>query len=214
MISLKQTVLVATPIILLATTYLAFRQFVALLGPRLGYLGGFLFYWIVWCILLPWWILGPGRLHDLFRPIDLRLGNPAWLGALFLVIPLLLGYGYAFPRAIGQATTTIILLSALIALVNGTLEEILWRGVYLAAFPDNWFLGYIYPAIGFGVWHLAPQSIFPNSAPGGNWSLVVVAVLVGLLWGWVARQTGSIFWVTISHILFDFSGLGARIYFR
>lgn len=214
MISLQQTALVATPVILLVTTYLSFQQFVALLGPRLGYLGGFLFYWIVWCILLPWWILGAGGLLNLFRPIGLRLGNPAWLGALFLVIPLLLGYGYAFPRAIGQATTTIILLSAFIAVVNGSLEEILWRGVYLAAFPDNWLLGYIYPAIGFGVWHLAPQSIFPNTAPGGNLSLVLVAIVVGLMWGWVAHQTGSIFWITISHILFDFSGLGARIYFR
>lgn len=210
----KQAILVATPFVLLGSTYFAFQQLVALLGPRLGYLGGFLFYWIVWCLLVPWWLLGTDTLLDLLRPIPLRLGNPAWLGALFLIIPLLLGYAYAFPRAIAQATVSIILLSALIALVNGALEEVLWRGAYVAAFPDNRFLGTLYPALGFGVWHLAPQSIFPNTAPGGNWSLVVVAILVGLMWGWVARQTGSIFWVVISHILFDFSGLGARIYFR
>jgi membrane protease YdiL (CAAX protease family) len=131
-----------------------------------------------------------------------------------LIIPLLLGYGYAFPRAIGQASVSIVLLSALLAIINGTLEELLWRGAYLTAFQGNWFLGYIYPAFGFAIWHLAPQSIFRNPAPGGSIALVVVAGVVGLMWGWVSRQTGSILWGTVSHILFDFSGLGARIYFH
>jgi len=212
--STKQIVLILTPFVLLATTYLVFQQAAAWLGPTRGYLVGFLFYWIVWCLLLPWWILGPGGLTLVFRDVANRFGRPAWLGVVLLLIPLLLGYGYAFPRAIGQANLVIVLLSAVIALVNGTLEELLWRGAYVVAFDGAWFLGFVYPAIGFAVWHFAPQSIFPNTAPGGNLSLVIVAGLVGLMWGWVARQSKSILWATLSHVLFDFSGLGARIYFR
>jgi hypothetical protein len=142
-----------------------------------------------------------------------QFGQPAWLGLLMLIIPLLLGYGYAFPRAVKQANLTIILLSALIALVNGSLEELLWRGAYVSVFPESWFFGLFYPAIGFAVWHFAPQAVFPSRAPGGNLALVVVAGLVGLMWGWVALQSGSILWTTVSHVLFDFSGLGARVYF-
>jgi hypothetical protein len=44
-------------------------------------------------------------------------------------------------------------------------------------------------------------------------ALVLVAAAVGLMWGWVAYQTGTLVWVTISQVLFDFSGLGARAYF-
>jgi membrane protease YdiL (CAAX protease family) len=210
--SLPQIILILAPVLLLLTTYFAFRQLVSRFGPRRGYLAGFLFYWIAWGFLLPLWLLGPqgvARLYRLGFPI---LGNPAWLGALLLIFPLLLGYGYAFPRAIRQATLQILLLSMAIAIINGALEELLWRGAYIAAFPGQWFLGMIYPAIGFAIWHFAPQSVFPNKAPGGNLSLVVVAGIVGLMWGWVAMQIGSLLLVTLSHILFDFSGLGGRIY--
>jgi membrane protease YdiL (CAAX protease family) len=55
--------------------------------------------------------------------------------------------------------------------------------------------------------------VFPNPAPGGNLALVVVAGVVGLGWGWIVRRTGSLRWSTVAHIAFDFSGLGARLYF-
>lgn len=205
--------LIAAPPLLLASTHLCFQGFVALWGPRLGYFAGFLFYWLGWCLLFPLWILGRRGLGGLFRRPQPPFGRPAWLGALFLLLPLALGYGYAFPRALPRADWIILLSSAGIALVNGVLEEVLWRGTYVRVFPDSWWWGYAYPALGFGVWHLAPQSVFPNTAPGGNLSLVAVAVVVGLLWGWVVKRSGSIRWATLSHILFDFSGLGGRIYF-
>lgn len=64
---------------------------------------------------------------QIFQDVRPRFGQPAWLGLLLLVIPLLLGYGYAFPRAVKQANLPVILLSGLIALVNGLMEEMLWR---------------------------------------------------------------------------------------
>ena len=212
--SIRQVMLILLPVVLLATTYLAFQTFVAAFGLKLGYLAGFLFYWIVWCFLPTWWLLGTDQLLQLFRDVPDRLGRPAWLGGLCLTIPLGLGYGYVFPRAIRQADLTIIVMSVVISFVNGVTEELLWRGAYVSLFPNSWFLTTVYPALGFAIWHFAPQSVVPNPAPGGAVSLVVVAGLVGAMWAWVANQTGSILWVTVSHILFDFSGLGARIYFR
>jgi hypothetical protein len=212
--SIKRLALILLPVVLLGSTYLVFQKLVAAFGLKLGYLTGFLFYWIVWCFLFSWWLLGADRMLQLFRDVPNWLGRPAWLGALFLVVPLALGYGYAFPRAIREADAVIIVLSLVIAIVNGTLEELLWRGAYVSVFPNSRFLATVYPAVGFAVWHFAPQSVVPNTAPGGAVSLVVVAALVGAMWAWVANQTGSILWVTLSHVLFDFSGLGARIYFR
>ncbi|NPV80535.1 MAG: CPBP family intramembrane metalloprotease [Firmicutes bacterium] len=214
MFSLKQKALILMPLVLSISTYLCYQWLVALFGPKAGYFGGFLFYWICWGLFFSLWILGRQGFRESFRDTPFRFGRPAWLGLTLLMIPLILGFGYAFPKVLPRADLVIILASSGIALVNGTLEEVLWRGTYVKIFPGHLFLGYIYPAIGFGVWHFSPQSVFPNTAPGGSVSLVIVAGLVGLMWGWVARRTGSILWTTISHILFDFSGLGALIYFR
>jgi uncharacterized protein len=210
----EQIVLLVTPPVLLASTFLAYRGLVARFGLKRGYFGGFLFYWLAWCLLLPLALLGPGGLGALFRNVAPRYGDPAWLGLLLLLFPLLLGYGFAFPRAVRGAGWTLLLVSAAIAVVNGTLEEVVWRGTYVALFPEGWVLGMVFPAIGFGLWHLAPQSVLPSRYPGGEVALVVVSGIVGLMWGWVAHQARSIVWVTVSHVLFDFSGLGGRVYLR
>jgi membrane protease YdiL (CAAX protease family) len=209
----KYIALLAAPPLILGTGYVAFRQLVAHFGFKLGYLSSFLFYWIVWCLLLPWWVLGAGGMFQLFREGSSRFGQPAAVGLILLVLPCVLGYGYAFPRAIRHADVLIVVLSAALALTNGTLEELLWRGTYLKAFSGSWLLGYVYPSIGFAAWHFAPQTVAPNRAPGGSLSFVIVAGLAGLMWGWTARSSSSILWPAIFHVLFDFSGLGARIYF-
>src|ERR671923_70617 len=38
-------------------------------------------------------------------------------------------------------------------------EELLWRGTYMDAFPDNVWYGAGWPWVGFTIWHLAPQLI-------------------------------------------------------
>ena len=73
--------------------------------------------------------------------------------------------------------------------------------------------GYLYPAVGFGFWHLAPLSIVPSTMSGGSLYFAIFAVVLGLAFGWVALSTGSIRWTTVSHALLDFAGLGTLIYF-
>ena len=209
----KKTALIAAPWLLLLTTYLVFQEGAALLGPRTGYLVGFLFYWLAWCFGFPLWILGREGLVAQFRDRQPRFTSRKWLGLVLLLLPLLLAYGYEFPRALQEAPVPILVASALISIVNGVAEELLWRGTYASAFPKSTWWGYLYPALGFAVWHLAPQSVFPNPRPGAAVSLVVAAGIVGLMWGRVVFRTKSIRWASLSHVLFDFSGLGGRIYF-
>lgn len=108
MLSIERLALIPLPIALLGSAYLVFQNLVALFGLKLDYLGGFLFYWTVWCFLFSWWLLGANQMLQLFRDMPNRLGRPAWIGGLFLVVPLALGYGYAFPRAIREADAVII----------------------------------------------------------------------------------------------------------
>lgn len=210
----KEKLLVLMPVILLVTTYLVFVAAVMLFGLKPGYLIGFLFYWISWCLVFPIWLLGRDAVFSMFRKVAEPLGKPKWLGAILLFALPLFTLIYAFPMQLPKATLLIVFLSTLIALVNATCEEILWRGLYFKAFPDSTWWGYLYPAIWFGLWHYAPQSVLTSSYPGGAHSLVLFAVVLGLMWGWVAWKTKSIRWVTLAHIILDFSGLGALFYFN
>lgn len=208
----KRAALLALPPLLLASTTVAYRSSARCLGAKRGYGAGFLFYWSVWGLCVPLWALGPQKLRAAFGESRSPLGRRPWLGATCLVLPPLLGFSYAFPRQLPRATARSVALSAGIAVVNATTEEILWRGLYTTAFPTNVALGYVYPTIGFALWHLAPQTVVPSSYPGGALAFVGSAGLWGLLYGWVAWQTRSIRWTTVSHVLLDFSGLGGIYY--
>ena len=157
--------------------------------------------------------IGKEQLVDVFRQAVDSLTSRRWLGLALLLLPLLMAYGYEFPKAVSEATIPSVLSSIAVSIVNGAAEELPWRGEYLRVFPNSRWLGFLYPTGGFAVWHLASQSIFPNTRPGGMISLVIAAGVVGLMWGWLAFKTKSIRWTTLSHILFDFSGLGGRVYF-
>ena len=97
-----------------------------------------------------------------------------------------------------------------IGVVNATMEELLWRGVFISYWPDSWVLGVLYLSIGFGLWHLAPQVIHTVASPIG---FVVGSMVIGLCWGWVAWQTGTLRATTVSHVFTDGSGLRNALFF-
>jgi len=205
-----QIALLAAPPLLLITTRLMYKGMASRLGPSRGYLVGFLFYWTCWCLLLPLLTVGPEGLQAMFQAPDPLFGRPGWLGAALLAAPLLVTYLTMFPAEVRGASLRVIVVSILFALVNGTLEEVLWRGAYLTAFPDSWLLGVVYPSVGFGFWHLAPQAVFPYEGPGGPLAFALMPVALGLVWGWVAKSSGSIRWTVAAHILLDIAGVAGR----
>lgn len=208
-----QIVLIIVPFAVVGTMVPIYQWFARLFGIRRGYLAGFIFYWVVWCFLLPLMLQGGSGLINLFSAPENPFGQSFILGIIFLALPPVLAATTAFPKIASKVNLKIILLSAAIALVNGTGEEILWRGSYVANFPGFVILSYFYPAVGFAIWHFAPQTIFPSRYPGGQAAFIFGAFFVGLCWGWVVWQTGSILWTSISHIVFDFLGMGALIYY-
>jgi uncharacterized protein len=202
-----QTVLLIVPAVLLATTYIVFRLLGELLGSVSGYLGGFLFYWIVWCGLVPLLVIGLKNIKKMFKTPENRFGKPRLLGILFLVGPFVAPFFTMFLVQIGEVSLSILLVSLLFAIVNGIMEELLWRGTFVTSFPNSWLWSYLYPSIWFGYWHLSPQVIFPSQMPGGAFAFATMSIFMGLTFGWVAKKTNSIRWTTIAHILTDFMGL-------
>lgn len=167
------------------------------LGAHGGYLLGFAFYWGVWCLGLAYVLNGRQSLVRLWRDRRPLFSRDNWLAALVWLLVLaaaLLLYAADFFRA----PPLLILVAAGMATINGVCEEILWRGLYVAFFPRNIWLGVVYPAAGFALWHFAPQVVFPADEP---LSFVVSTFFLGLAYGWIAYRCGSARWSAISHSL-------------
>ena len=158
-------------------------------------------------LLLPLWVVGPKGLREMFKDSRPRFGKPAWLGMLFLVGPFVAPFFTMFLPSLGEVSIPVIMVSVLFAITNSTMEEVLWRGTYITVFPKSWLWSYWYPSFWFGYWHLSPQVIFPSQMPGGAFAFATIPIFLGLVFGWVAKKTGSIRWTTVSHILTDFMGL-------
>jgi membrane protease YdiL (CAAX protease family) len=197
---------VVVPIAMTATFSIARDR----LGDRLAYAAGFGVYWTV-CASLSVGLLGRHRVQGLFRDVRPRLGKPMVLGAALLLWPPVGALATRFVPEIGQATPDMVATIVAVAIANATLEELLWRGVYITYWPSNPILGWVWPAIGFGVWHLAPQVIHPSSMGAGTY--VASATALGLSWGWIAWRTGSLRWVSASHVITDGSGLRNALFF-
>ena len=201
----EQIILVLCPPILLLTTFLLFRFLAATLGNEKAYLYGFLFYWIVWCFLLPIITVGISGLKEMFAVPNPQFGRPVWLGVLLLLGPPLFIFLTRFPESIRGATTIFVASSIVYAIANGTFEEILWRGTYIVGFDGHLFWGYIYPSIWFGLWHLSPQVVETGKVTWETFGFAAMSIILGLVWGWVARTSGSVRWTILAHILLNFA---------
>jgi len=204
--SFKKNVLLIAPLVVMLTVYLVLVPLVERYGPGRGMLYGYLFYWGFWCIIFPLWAVGLEGFKRMFTPSAKSVGKVGWL---LLAIPVIIYPAFYLPEVWQQITLTVVLLSLLVALVNGTLEELLWRGTYVTAFPDNRFLGYLFPSVAFGVWHVAPYAALPEFEAAGAVMGIAGGTLFGLCWGWVAWKTGSIRLAAISHVLANFLAMAA-----
>lgn len=149
----------------------------------------------MWLLVLLGLLVFLGRvgIRNIFKSKKPRFAQPTWLGALFLLAPVLGTFGTIFPQAVGNVTPMVLAYSVLFALINGVGEELLWRGTFVSVFPESWGWGVVYPLIGFGLWYFSPLVVTAGQAPV---LLVTIGpIILGVMWGWIAKQTYSIRWV-------------------
>ena len=136
------------------------------------------------------------------------------MGVGSLIGPLVLAYATVFPRLLPLVTPKVLIASFGLAVVNAVGEEVLWRGAFLQSSRARGGPAALWPVVGFALWHYAPLSVHPNRRPGGNHAFVGVSLLLGLLWSRLSNSSYSIRWTSLTHVLFDFAGLGALAYRR
>jgi antitoxin YefM len=67
----RRAIAIVSPVVLIVSTYMVFQVGVDRLGERWGYLIGFVFFWVVWCLALPIALLGWRGVRRLLRPAPL-----------------------------------------------------------------------------------------------------------------------------------------------
>ena len=194
----------AVPIVVPVGMRALFPVLARRLGTRRGHLTGFAVYWTV-CYLLPLGLLGRTRVRALLRQPARPLPSPRWLAAAALLVPPLGAAGSELAPELGNADPAVVATAASVAVVNAAGEELLWRGLFVATFPDDPVRGWLWPAVGFTAWHLAPLAVLPSRR--GTLAFLAPTALIGAGLGWVAWRTRSLRWTLPPHVATDASGL-------
>jgi membrane protease YdiL (CAAX protease family) len=167
----------------------------ALGGPQ-GYLAALCIYWLGFCLPVIALHVQRQRSSRLFSE---RLAWRDWFVPFLLLVQVsVVGLVVIMPNTT-LLTTHGAMAGALVALINGPLEEAAWRGGFLTRFAERRRLGFWLGWLLFSAWHI-PLMLSHGVVLDG---LVLVggATALGLFWSWITWRTGSVFWTTIAHVL-------------
>ena len=206
--TVSQKKLILYSILLVGITFGLFYLFPLILGPKWGYITGFILYWIG-ALFFSMQING-------FDPSGIKKKysvTTSWPFLMISAVAFIPVFGVFFVSFLPNASLLTIasgILVLLFSICNGLVEEFFWRGMYLDQFRENAVVSRIMSPLIFGAYHIALWFIKGITYQGGFMALVGGAYVMGLLWAWVTRKTGSILAVTIAHIMvniFAFTGL-------
>lgn len=215
-INKRQLILLCTAPILCISMLLLIPFLTNKLGKTIGYILGFCIYWLVFCLPVTLYSCnGFSGLKEVYsQKSNIKISEKkVWY--LIALIPCIATFFVVFKKFAPTAGFQVLVIASIYALINGTIEEMFWRGAFNKVFINsNIFFAYIYPAIFFGIWHIALYFAKGIVYQGGFASLVGGAFFMGLLWGWVAYKTKSIKTVTLAHIITNFFAFTGMIFFN
>ncbi len=171
---------------------------VLFIGAPKGIFVSMLFYWFGLCWPLAYYFQGSDGLR---ANLSLALHGKSYIAWLVLGAAVVAGV-YAFATLPNGVPWEVFLLAPIFGIINGTAEEVYWRGAYLTIAKKSkvvWSIGLIL----FAAWHFA--FIFPGelSFVGGPAALISGAFGAGVFWMLIVWQTNHIGWTVVSHILFN-----------
>jgi membrane protease YdiL (CAAX protease family) len=175
-------------------------------GRVAGYRRAMATYWLL-CVALPTAIAGPRQLADLLAKPAKPMPAPRWLAVGGLLVAPAGALATELKPQLRTADRRSVATAVIVGVTNAVAEELLWRGLPVALFPDDPIRGWISPAVGFTLWHLAPLSVATH--PRGRFPILAGAAMIGAGAGWVAWSTGSLRSVLIPHAVTDSCGVRA-----
>ena len=204
-LTVAQVATVAMPILVPAAMRQVFRATHRRWGPRRGQQAGFAIYWAT-CWATAATLLGPRRLVRLWQRSVVPLPAPKALAWAALSVPpvgALTTQWFPHVRAAGPVAVAV---AVGVGATNAVAEEALWRGAPVAMFGSDPVLGWLWPAVGFTLWHLVPLNASSATRPREVETLLG-AVLIGFGHGWLAWRTRSLTATSVAHALTDACGV-------
>jgi membrane protease YdiL (CAAX protease family) len=200
---LRRLVVLLTPAAVPVSMAAVFAGLNRRLPPRTAYNAGFAVYWLGWCTAVPLAVLGPRRALRVLSTGRRPTGGEA----AALVLPVVGGLVTELVPRRRQVNRRVLAATAGTAVLNATAEELLWRGMFLEAFPDDPVRGALWPLAGFSLWHLAPQIVLPSRH--GRAAFVLGAAIVGAASALVSWRSRGLRWVLLPHMATDACGVTA-----
>lgn len=174
-------------------------------GKAVGY---FLPYGIYLTILLLGVVLFNKRGNE---PTKIR-SSYKYMYYILSFIPILATFYVAFLPTLPNIKLDLLVLLLVYALLNGTLEELFWRGTFGKMFDNDIKCAYIIPTIIFTCWHFA--LLFANGVVyhGSMLALVGGAGVMGAIWGLTMFKTKNIKIVLCAHVVVNFFAFSQLLY--
>ncbi|MBN1649145.1 MAG: CPBP family intramembrane metalloprotease [Spirochaetales bacterium] len=200
MLTKKKILFLILPVVLILTTSVVFYTATALLGKNWGYLAGFFFYYLFWCILVP--LLVTKRSFAGFFKSDFPLFRKKnWLIIMLFISTLIAPVLMFFIPKLPSIIPIIILFSVPLSVIHGHCEELFWRGMYIKEFPGSVLWSVIIPSVFFTLWHIAPQLSIRSEHP---FVFIISTIPLGVTYAIVAFVTKSAKWPAIGHTISSF----------
>jgi membrane protease YdiL (CAAX protease family) len=197
----KRTLLVSS-FILLPFVFVLFQITSRIFKPKWGFIIGFLGYWS-YCLLTAWLISG-SNLNYLKNMWYQKWENKnSKLIGIVLAIVVIACFFIGFVPDVAKLTVSTGALVLIMAVLNGPIEELYWRGLYLLEYRDNTRIGFIVSVFLFGTWHFSLWFAKGMIYKEGIVPVVIVPYGLGLLWAWSARSNGNIRATVLTHILIN-----------
>ena len=196
----KKRILLISSLFMLPFTFGLFQLTTLYFGAKWGYVSGFGGYW-AYCLINA--LLVSGADMSYFKRMwNGRSDNSSakWFSLLAFVPAFGVFFVSFLPNA-AELTLSTGLLLVIVVLLNGSIEELYWRGLYLLEYPDNARIGFILSWLLFGAWHVSLWFARGVVYADGFLALVGGAYGLGLIWTWVARTNRNLRAVVPSHIL-------------
>ncbi len=205
----RNPILIISSVLILPFNLFIFGTVSANLGTRSGFILGCIFYWLY--ISLVALLLNKDDFYC-FKKIFSSTAkfHYARLFKIAAFLPAIGAFFVVFLPNIESLTLKTGLIILGISIVNGIVEEIYWRGLYLGGYKENRYIILVVSPLLFALMHSSFLAIAGMTYQGGVFALVGGAFLMGLLWSYVSFKLDTIRYCIASHIfvnLFAFTGL-------
>jgi hypothetical protein len=204
----KKRILLISSLALLPFTFVLFQLTTLWLGPKWGYITGFLGYW-AYCLVTAWLLSGSDGNYFRRMWTEQREGKSLRWISLLAFLPVFGVFFVSFLPNVSKLTFSTGVLLIFFVVLNGAIEELYWRGLYLLEYPNDARIGFFLSLLLFGAWHISLWFARGVLYKDGFLALVGGAYGLGLIWTWVARSNGNLRAVVPSHILVNLFALTA-----